>query len=153
MITLRDAREQDEGFWLSVFEAVRAETWVHLPGSETQKSALTEMQFRAQRTHYQAAFPNASYQIILLDESPVGTLTLTEDDGSVHLVDIAVLPERQNQGIGSGLIRRLMMGAAEKGKPLNLHVEQSNPARRLYERLGFEIVEEDAMYVAMTWAG
>ena len=50
------------------------------------------------------------------------------------LLFVAVRPELRGQGIGGKLIQRAL-GRCE-GK-VKLHVEHDNPARRLYERLGF----------------
>jgi ribosomal protein S18 acetylase RimI-like enzyme len=51
------------------------------------------------------------------------------------LLFVSVLPETRGQGIGSDLIRRSI---AECSGDVKLHVEYDNPAKRLYERLGFE---------------
>jgi ribosomal protein S18 acetylase RimI-like enzyme len=52
------------------------------------------------------------------------------------LARIAILPEFQNQGIGTAILQKII-GAAPTHKPLRLQVFKINPARRLYERLGF----------------
>lgn len=41
--------------------------------------------------------------------------------------------------------------AASAGKKVRIHVEHNNPALRLYERLGFEQVEEQGIYYLMEW--
>lgn len=50
------------------------------------------------------------------------------------LLFVSVLPETRGQGIGGELIRRSI---AECNGDVKLHVEYENPAKRLYERLGF----------------
>jgi ribosomal protein S18 acetylase RimI-like enzyme len=62
------------------------------------------------------------------------------------LIDIALLPQYRNQGIGSTLLRELLADAARAGCAVSLKVENTNPAARLYERLGFQTVDEDGMY-------
>ena len=47
------------------------------------------------------------------------------------------------------MIRGLLDEAAATGKRLSIHVESNNPARRLYERLGFEEVAEHGLYRLM----
>ena len=37
-------------------------------------------------------------------------------------------------------------------KPVRLHVEPSNPARRLYERLGFTRIADQGLYWLMEWS-
>jgi len=50
------------------------------------------------------------------------------------LLFVSVLPETRGRGIGGELIKRSI---AECDGHVKLHVEYDNPARRLYERLGF----------------
>jgi len=66
------------------------------------------------------------------------------------LVDIALLPDARGMGIGAALIADLLTEAERAGKPVSLHVAKDNRARRLYERLGFEICEDTGMYFKMS---
>ncbi len=50
------------------------------------------------------------------------------------LLFVAVDPSTRGQGVGRRVIERAL---AEAGGPVKLHVEYDNPAKRLYERLGF----------------
>jgi ribosomal protein S18 acetylase RimI-like enzyme len=67
----------------------------------------------------------------------------------ITFLDIALLPEYQNQNIGTTLIQSLLQEATEAQKSVVLHVLRSNRAARLYERLGFKLVSEDAVYREM----
>jgi ribosomal protein S18 acetylase RimI-like enzyme len=63
---------------------------------------------------------------------------------------IALLPEARGQGIGTRLMERLITAARDAGYPgISLSVSAQNPARNLYERLGFRIVSEDEESVVM----
>jgi ribosomal protein S18 acetylase RimI-like enzyme len=59
------------------------------------------------------------------------------------LLFIAVKPEARGKGIGGRLLQRVF---AETSGMIKLHVENDNPARRLYERAGFE-----SKYLEMRW--
>jgi ribosomal protein S18 acetylase RimI-like enzyme len=60
-------------------------------------------------------------------------------------ISVAVLPENRGMGIGSLLLRELIGMASNAGfHSLSLSVESDNPARRLYERLGFVRVHLEA---------
>ena len=41
--------------------------------------------------------------------------------------------------------------AAAAGKTLSIHVEKNNPARRLYDRLGFREINDVGVYLLMEW--
>jgi len=55
-------------------------------------------------------------------------------------VSIAVLPAHRNLGHGTRLLSRMLAEAAGQFPGLSLSVSSDNPARRLYERLGFQVV-------------
>lgn len=65
----------------------------------------------------------------------------------IRIVDIALLPDSCNRGIGTALLRQLQAEAQASGKPLRIHVERFNPALPLYERLGFRQIEDKGVYL------
>jgi len=83
-------------------------------------------------------------QIIEQGTSPIGTLKLTKDGVDWHLVQIQITPALQSQGIATQLIERVIVDARAAGARLRLNVLHTNPARRLYERLGFRVTGEGA---------
>ena len=66
-------------------------------------------------------------------------------------MDIAVAASHRNRGIGTTFLGRLIEEATATGLPLTIHVEQMNPALRLYERLGFRRVGENSVYFLMEY--
>ena len=54
-------------------------------------------------------------------------------------------PKARGQGVGEKLMRALIGEAARRGLGLCLSVRSENPARRLYERLGFRDVPGSAV--------
>jgi ribosomal protein S18 acetylase RimI-like enzyme len=66
-------------------------------------------------------------------------------------MDIALLPPHRNRGIATALLRDLQTEAAAAAKSLSIHVEQFNPALRLYTRLGFRPIAEHGVYLLMEW--
>ena len=66
-------------------------------------------------------------------------------------MDIALLPAFRGTGLGSQILSTLQSRARQSGKPLTIHVETNNPARRLYLRLGFEEQEAKGVYLLMRW--
>jgi GNAT superfamily N-acetyltransferase len=55
-------------------------------------------------------------------------------------LSVAVRPPYRGRGIGTALIRRLLVGADARFPAVSLSVSEANPAIRLYLRLGFRPV-------------
>ncbi|MBO0685316.1 MAG: GNAT family N-acetyltransferase [Candidatus Dormibacteraeota bacterium] len=54
------------------------------------------------------------------------------------VADVCVEPSWQGKGVGTALLRRAVAACAQLGAPrIGLSVTEGNPARSLYERLGF----------------
>jgi ribosomal protein S18 acetylase RimI-like enzyme len=68
---------------------------------------------------------------------------------TIRVVDIAFMPEHRGSGIGTRLFRELFDEGDAAGKPVSIHVEIFNPARTLYERLGFVVKEDKGVYLLM----
>jgi ribosomal protein S18 acetylase RimI-like enzyme len=64
---------------------------------------------------------------------------------------MALVPHTQRRGSGTALVGEAMEDAAGRGVPLRLSALVNNPARRLYERLGFRVVAVDYPRVRMEW--
>ena len=64
-------------------------------------------------------------------------------DESTPELAIAVVPSKRGHGIGDELLQALIAKAKAGGYDrLSLSVEPGNPARKLYERHGFAVVDE-----------
>ena len=116
-----------------------------------QKAAFVQMQFDAQHAYYQEHYEGAAFDVILVGGQPAGRLYLHRRDDEIRIMDIALLPEYCNRGIGTTLLKGLQAEAAATGKPLRIHVEKFNPALRLYERLGFRQIDDRGVYLFMEW--
>lgn len=142
VITLRDARPDDEAFLYKLYETTRSEEMTAWGLETSQREMILDLQFKAQRRHYEIAFPDPDHKIILCDDRLAGHILVFRSEPEMRLVDIALLPEHRGAGIGSSLIRALILEAQGAGKPLVLHVEKHNRAAGLYERLGFWTTED-----------
>lgn len=150
-VSVRPATKNDEAFLLNLFASTRPEFSL-LNLTEGQMQALMMMQFNAQRQQYDECYPEAESKIVLQDQRPIGRMLVDKTGREYTLIDIAFLPEHRNAGIGTRLIRELLAEAVVARKPVRLHVLKSNPALRLYERLGFSLAGNQSMYFEMVFA-
>src|SRR5512140_796834 len=114
-ITLRPATLEDTPFCLRVYASTRADEMALVNWSKDQKDAFLLMQFRAQAEHYRLHYPTAEYQIIEREGIPIGRMITERKPNQLLIMDIALLPQFRNGGIGTGLIKDLMDEAQQKG--------------------------------------
>jgi ribosomal protein S18 acetylase RimI-like enzyme len=96
------------------------------------------------------AFDRLRGQIIQVDNQDVGLLVVEEKTDELYLLRLVLLPEAQNQGLGTDIVRGLLRRAADTGRPLSLHVLKANPrAAALYAREGLKAVGADDVRVLM----
>lgn len=152
---LRPIVEKDMPLLLEMYASTRKEEMERVTDwSEIMKTEFISGQFRAQHEHYQRNYPGAYFWVIELDKKRIGRLYLDTNYQSkeVRIIDITILPEFRNRKIGGQILSDLMAKAAELQKPLRIHVESFNPAKNLYNRLGFKkISETNGVYHLMEW--
>ncbi len=147
LIDLRNAEDKDEAFLFRLFCSIREPDFCFF--GEVEKRVLLEMQFAAQQRHFRVNIPEARDMIVMLDGQPVGRICTAHRQQELHLVEIALLPEYRNRGIGSHLMKGLERECEGKEMlPIRLRVYRHNPAMRFYQRLGFSIVD-DGIYILM----
>jgi len=149
-ITLRPVAPADEALLLEIFATTRAEEMAMVPWTREQQEAFVRMQFAAQQEHYKKLHPDASHDIIISNGRPVGRLYVARTNEKIEIMDITLLPQDRNLGIGSSLIKDLM-DEALSSRPLRIYVESFNPSLRLFERLGFKAVEEQGFQLLLEW--
>lgn len=122
-----------------------------VPWSEAQRRMFVEVQFKAQLDHYQHYFPNASHDLILENQTPVGRLYVDRSDHEINIIDVTLLPQHRNAGIGSHLMRGILEEATRGNKTVGIYVESFNPSRQFFNRLGFVETEEDGFQIHLHW--
>ena len=148
-ITLRPAGQEDEPFLCRVYVSTRMDELAVTDWPLEQKLAFLESQFLAQQQHYRTHYTDTEYSVVLRANEQVGRLYVGRWRDEIRIVDIALLPEFRGQGIGTSLIAELLQEARARNVPVRIHVEIFNPARALYDRLGFQQVEDKGVYVLM----
>jgi ribosomal protein S18 acetylase RimI-like enzyme len=149
---LRPEVEADAPFRLALFRASRGPGWDQVPLPAEMMAKIMEQQFNAQIVGYRNTHPRARLEIITVDAAPVGRLATDRGADALHLIDIAVIPERRGQGIGGAILRALMDEAVIAGTPLTLQVARDNrAAQRLYHRLGLVATAADNTHLTLRW--
>lgn len=150
-IGLRPCFYADEPFLQYLYATTREDELGAIPWPEDVKRRFLDMQFRAQKTHYEAFYPDCAFLVIELRGRPIGRLYVDRDDEDIHIVDIALAPEVRGRGIGRMLLEEILDEGRSTGRTVTIHVERANPARRLYDRLGFHQVDSNGLYDLMEW--
>ncbi|UCG26002.1 MAG: GNAT family N-acetyltransferase [Chloroflexota bacterium] len=102
-----------------------------------------------QRSHFAAHFDPAGSQIVVAYGRDAGQVSIIERPEERYLSGIYLLPAYQGQGLGSQIVGDVLANARKSNRPVSLQVLRGNPARRLYERLGFKAIERTATHVIM----
>jgi ribosomal protein S18 acetylase RimI-like enzyme len=148
-ITLRPTRPEDRELLYRVYASTRAEELRVVPWSDEQKEAFLGSQFDAQDRYWHDHYPETTWDVIEVEREPAGRLYVSRWSDEIRIVDITLLPAFRGHGVGSALLRGLLEEAEQSGKPVTVHVRADNPARALYERLGFRPVPEHGVDVFM----
>jgi ribosomal protein S18 acetylase RimI-like enzyme len=148
---LRSITDEDFPFLLSVYASTRAAEFSVVDWSDEQKKFFIHSQFQLQHQYYQQQFATAEFQIITINGCDLGRLYYRWEENNLHLIDIALLPEYQHQGIGGALMHELMEQASARNGSVVLQVELRNSARDWYLRLGFVAGTDDGVYQKMYW--
>jgi ribosomal protein S18 acetylase RimI-like enzyme len=149
--TLRPQTPADDVFLFELYASTREDAVVLCLNTE-QKRAFLQSQFALQTAHYQRYYKGASFDIIEVNGQAAGRLYVHRGAKEWRVMDISLLPESRNRGIGATLLRSLLSDADLGGVPVTIHVEEYNRARRLYERLGFRMKEQQGIYLLLEWA-
>ena len=150
-IALRLAQKADLVFLCRLYASTRQGELGATDWDGAQIESFLRMQFDLQTRYYAQAFPTADTQVILRGGHPIGRLMIDRRRDRIHLVDISLLPEYRQAGIGTLLVKAVQDEAAATSKVVILHVASSSRARSLYQRLGFETCAGDEVYLEMRW--
>ncbi len=139
MYALRQATEDDLDFLYHL----------HVATMREYVAAVYGWDDAFQERYFKERFDPPSSCIIVVEGQDVGMVRAVEEEGELFISHIHVLPEYQNRGIGTAVLKDILRGAEERGLPVALRVLRGNPAKRLYQRLGFTAVEETETHTRM----
>jgi ribosomal protein S18 acetylase RimI-like enzyme len=90
-------------------------------------------------------------QVILSRGAVAGFFDLVPHADHVYVSELVIAPACQQRGIGTQLLNETQATAATRGVPVRLQVLRVNPARALYERLGFVTNGDTETHHLMEW--
>lgn len=141
----------DEEFLIALYYTTRDDIQL-APINEEQKKLLSFTQYIAQKQHYETFFPGSKHNMIMVKEERVGRLWTARNDSEIICVNISLVPEYRNRGIGTILMTQLFTEAEQSKRVLNLHVLKTNEkALRLYKRLNCKLTGETFSHFKMQW--
>ena len=151
-LSYRPATGADLSVLARIYASTRAEEVARTGWPVEQQNAFLQQQFEAQHAHYREHYPDAQWLLIVQGIIPVGRLYLEDWPSQLRIIDIALLPEFRGRGFGEAILRDLMEATAPTGRKVSIHVEKTNPAMKLYRRLGFVTIEDKGVYDLLEWA-
>lgn len=136
---IRPAEQEDEPFLYACYKQTMREyiekTWGW--NEEFQRASFAEH------------LPWPRFQIITIGPIPAGGAFVSDSSPCIDLEMIIIDPRFQRMGIGAHFIGNLLRRAHKERRLVRLRVLKVNPARALYQRLGFVEVGEDAGTIEM----
>ena len=139
-VSLRPATQDDHDFlW-----------WLHCHTMRSYVEQTWGWDENLQVRRFEEHFDPTAREIIECNGVAIGCISVERRNDLILLGVIEIAPEYQNQGIGTRLITDLQGEGKRQGVPVQLQVLRVNPARRLYQRLGFEIVGETETHYVMS---
>ena len=106
-----------------------------------------------QQRMFRDQFAPERSEIVIVDGQIGGVIAVERRADDWFVANLAIDPALQGRGVGTTLLRATLTSAARDGVPTRLQVLRVNPARQLYERLGFVIENETPTHYQMVARG
>lgn len=132
-ITYRSATEKDYEFCKTL----------HHQGMRPYVEPLWGWKTDFQDSRYEKLWLPANLKIVRLDNRDIGYIEVTKSGEVVKLVNIFVIEELRGKGIGGLVVSDFIREHKDTAPKLTLNVLWNNPAKHLYERLGFTFVARE----------
>lgn len=153
---LREALPSDQAWLAALYAEVRHDEVASFGWDAASAGRFLAQQFAAQQAGYRAAWPQSRCMIVEQGEGTdpsvdfrIGRFWVDRSAGVSRVLDISLLRAWRGRGIGTQVLRSFLDEADRSEQPVLLQVADGNPARRLYERCGFEVDQRVPPYLLM----
>lgn len=147
---LRPHTDADIAFMKALYRTTRESELRLLPLTPAQADTFIEQQFQSQLAHYTGNYGNDHLDIVEVDGKPVGRLFVDYRSREIRIIDITLDPAFRGQRLGEFLLGLVIAESQRRSLPITIHVDHTNPARRLYDRMGFQLKDEGSqIYLLM----
>ena len=133
VLTFREATNHDHNFLFNLHVRTM-KTYVEQIWGWDEAKAMKMFRERVAR---------GDYEVIVLNGVDIGAINCHRDKSTIYVSNIEILPEYQRRGLGTKVMERIIAEARRDGLTVTLRVLKMNPARSLYERLGFVLTKKD----------
>jgi ribosomal protein S18 acetylase RimI-like enzyme len=140
-VALRPTVKTDEAFALVLY----------MSGAVLHLSALGPVDENKLAARFKRNYRPDGARIIHINGADIGWLQVLDAEDRIHIEQLHLIGSYRNRGIGTRLIKAIMKRARDSGVPVELNVIRGNPAFRLYERLGFQLIAEEPEKLRMRW--
>ncbi|AXA89811.1 GNAT family N-acetyltransferase [Massilia sp. YMA4] len=151
-IEMRPVEHADQRFLEQLYASTRS-TDQRMDGCDARTEALlVALQFRARQAQLRAVYPYGDIAVIFERDRPIGSLYVNYGADEIRILDISLLPEYRNRGIGQGLLRSLQAQGVRMRVPVRLDLLLSSPAYRLFQRCGFVLRGANGLHNSLEWS-
>lgn len=149
---LRLEQPNDKSFIAALLREVRPELEQISPDKDAV-DYVYQQQFEARSWGYGVQFPDAWHMIIEQSGDPIGLLVLDINEQRARVVDVAVIPQMQGQGVGEKVFAGVQQTAEQMALPLSLCTRRDNlSALQFYKRLGFQAEPDTgSLQIELLW--
>ena len=151
-ISFRPSTKFDMPFLYEVYRSTKIEELAITGWAEQEIDHFLKKQFKTQHTSYRENHQTAEFLIIQLYDREIGHLYYETKQQEVRIIDMALLPQYRNMGIGRKILTDIIKNAEANGSKVSLHVEHTNPAVSLYNALGFKKVRNRGAHALMEYS-
>jgi len=148
-IAFRKVTDNDLPLLMEIFLHSRLHELEPTGWTDAQKRLFLQSQFSLQQRYFLQQYPDADFLLAKRCDIDIGRIYIEHGIAQLHVIDIALLPPFREHGIGTHILHTVIEQARQQNKPVSLHVEKSNRAVRLYQRLGFCICADKGLHWKM----